>query len=331
MKRLQFRPVGFRTIKTALAALIVLSICDAAGRMDYVLALIGVYCAMERTIAESWRGCLTQFFGVLVGSALGFLLLLVVPSPPGWLMALGLVAVISVCNVLKIPYAAFLTSTIFVSICSGSSTATDILLRIRDVSIGLAAGLCVNLFIHPYSASTRVYACIRGLQKEALACVWQAALFGRYADLDACRELLFQMRMERKSIVRKLPLPALQARAARELAPLDGCIQLAERMTQEVEAICSMDTLGTPSEENRTRLVSLGCTGADEAVTAPSGAQEQTVLNYHLDCFLRAYDFLSQLLPPEPPRREKPPFLRRRGKRADEKTAADSEDGRAEA
>lgn len=311
MKRRPIRPVGFRTIKTALAALLVLTLCDLTGHMDYVLALIGVYCAMERTIAASWRGCLTQFFGVLVGSVLGFLLLLAVPSPAGWVMALGLVVVISVCNALKISYAAFLASTIFVSICAKSATAVDILYRVRDVSLGLAAGLCVNLFVHPYSAAPRVYARIRSLQRQALACVEQSALFGRSAGFGDCREAMLQLRMERSGL-EKLPLTALSGRAKREMAALDACIALAGRMAQEAEAICAMQTRGEVSAENRARLLARGCAAPENEMETAQDAQARTVLNYHLEEFLRAYDALGAQLPPERAREKKRfPFWRK--------------------
>ena len=46
--------IGYRTIKTVLASLVALLICSEFEKMDPVLVLLGVYCAMERTIADSW-------------------------------------------------------------------------------------------------------------------------------------------------------------------------------------------------------------------------------------------------------------------------------------
>ncbi len=297
MKRLHLQRIGYRTIKTVIASLVVLLICDQFAQMDPVLALMGVYCAMERTIADSWRGCLNQFFGVLVGSVLGFLLLQVVSAPPGWLLALCLVAVIYVCNLLHISYAVFLSSIIFISVCTGSSTAADIFSRIRDVSMGLAAGLIVNIFVHPYSNAARVYAQIRTLQRQTLACVEQAVLYGRYPDLTACREAALALAQEHDEAKKQLFLFSYRQNKE-QFALSDGCAQLAERMLQETEAICAMDMLCAPSEENRKRLQALGLHGPDER-RAEAQSQETLVLNYHLDCFLRAYDYLEQLLPPE--------------------------------
>ncbi len=68
------------------------------------------------------------------------------------------------------------------------------------------------------------------------------------------------------------------------------------RMAQEIEAICSMDALAAPSPENLQRLLELGLSAPDEP-RAQAQSAEAAVLNYHLDCFLRAYGFLEELLP----------------------------------
>lgn len=295
MKRLHLQRIGYRTIKTMLASLVVLLICDQFDKMDPVLALIGVYCAMERTIADSWTGCLSQFFGVLVGSALGFLLLLALPSPPGWLIALCLLVVIYVCNLLHMSYAVFLASFIFVSVCTGSSTAIDIFSRIRDVSLGLATGLIVNIFVHPNTNESRIYACIRALQQQTLLCAEQAVLYGRYPDLLPCRKAELALAREMEQAKKQMFLFSRKQYKARE-AMTNGCAQLAVRMAQEVEAISTMDTLAAPTPENLERLLALGLSCPDEP-RVQTDSTEAAVLNYHLDCYLRAYGFLEELMP----------------------------------
>lgn len=295
MKRLHMQRIGYRTIKTVLASLVALLICSQFEKMDPVLVLLGVYCAMERTIADSWLGCLSQFFGVLVGSALGFLLLLAIPAPPEWLIALCLVAVIYVCNLLHMSYAVFLSSLIFVSVCTGSATAADIFGRIRDVSLGLTTGLIVNIFVHPNSNEPRIYACIRALQQQTLLCAEQAVLYGRYPDMEPCRKARLALARELEQAKKQLFLFSRRQYEARE-AMTNGCAQLAMRMAQEIEAISSMDVLAVPSPENLQRLLALGLSAPDEP-RAQAQSAEAAALNYHLDCFLRAYGFLEELLP----------------------------------
>ena len=158
MKFWRLHRPGYRVLKTVIATTLTLLVCSRFSKMSPVLALMGAYCAMGRTIRESWTGCLNQMVGVLVGSVFGFLLLHVLPDPPALVIGLSLFAVIGLCNLLHVSYAVFLSSVIFISVCSGASQLPDILARVRDVSIGLAFGLAVNIFVHPYANERQVLA-----------------------------------------------------------------------------------------------------------------------------------------------------------------------------
>ena len=164
MKFWRLHRPGYRVLKTVIATTLTLLVCSRFSKMSPVLALMGAYCAMGRTIRESWTGCLNQMVGVLVGSVLGFLLLHVLPDPPALVIGLSLFAVIGLCNLLHVSYAVFLSSVIFISVCSGASQLPDILARVRDVSIGLAFGLAVNIFVHPYANERQVLALLEKLR-----------------------------------------------------------------------------------------------------------------------------------------------------------------------
>ena len=179
MKLWRLHRPGYRVLKTVIAATLTLLVCSRFSEMSPVLALMGAYCAMGRTIRESWTGCLNQMVGVLVGSVLGFLLLHVLPDPPALVIGLSLFAVIGLCNLLHVSYAVFLSSVIFISVCSGASQLPDILARVRDVSIGLAFGLAVNIFVHPYANERQVLALLEKLREESLRALREITSFGR--------------------------------------------------------------------------------------------------------------------------------------------------------
>ena len=172
MKLWRLHRPGYRVLKTVIAATLTLLVCSRFSEMSPVLALMGAYCAMGRTIRESWTGCLNQMVGVLVGSVLGFLLLHVLPDPPALVIGLSLFAVIGLCNLLHVSYAVFLSSVIFISVCSGASQLPDILARVRDVSIGLAFGLAVNIFVHPYANERQVLALLK-TRRNRRSLAWQ--------------------------------------------------------------------------------------------------------------------------------------------------------------
>ncbi|HCE62904.1 MAG TPA: hypothetical protein DEQ85_08045 [Clostridiales bacterium] len=172
MKFWRLHRPGYRVLKTVIAATLTLLVCSRFSEMSPVLALMGAYCAMGRTICESWTGCLNQMVGVLVGSVLGFLLLHVLLDPPALVIGLSLFFVIGLCNLLHMSYAVFLSSVIFISVCSGASQLPDILARVRDVSIGLAFGLAVNIFVHPYANERQVLALLK-TRRNRRSLAWQ--------------------------------------------------------------------------------------------------------------------------------------------------------------
>lgn len=296
MKHFRIHMPGYRVWKTVIAATLTLLVCSQFSEMSPVLALMGVYCAMGKTIKESWTGCLSQLVGVIVGSILGFLLLHLLPNPPWWLIGLSLLVVIGLCNLLHISYAVFLSSVIYISVCTGDSQLPDVLARIRDVSIGLAFGLAVNIVVHPYSNERKVLLLLEQLQRRTLQAAGEIVAFGRYPDLRACSALREKLEWELEQTRQQVFV--LRKRRYRDLLAWEGgCIQLAERMLQEVLAVCSMDSFGAVSEENIQWLVRLGAPDMKADAAASSGAEEDVVMNYHLSCFCRAYECLTELLP----------------------------------
>ena len=296
MKFWRLHRPGYRVLKTVIAATLTLLVCSRFSEMSPVLALMGAYCAMGRTIRESWTGCLNQMVGVLVGSVLGFLLLHVLTLVIG----LSLFVVIGLCNLLHVSYAVFLSSVIFISVCSGASQLPDILARVRDVSIGLAFGLAVNIFVHPYANERQVLALLEKLREESLRALREITS-GRYPELTACEKLRKKLDFELDQMRQQAALLKTR-RSRRSLAWQTGCAQLAGRMVQEVTALGMMDSFGRVSEENKKRLDTLD---SAQEISLPeislqvpaADSVQDTVMNYHIACYCQAYAYLTQLLP----------------------------------
>lgn len=301
MKFWRLHRPGYRVLKTVIATTLTLLVCSRFSKMSPVLALMGAYCAMGRTIRESWTGCLNQMVGVLVGSVFGFLLLHVLPDPPALVIGLSLFVVIGLCNLLHVSYAVFLSSVIFISVCSGASQLPDILARVRDVSIGLAFGLAVNIFVHPYANERQVLALLEKLREESLRALREITSFGRYPDLSACAHLREKLDFELDQMRQQAALLKTR-RSRRSLAWQTGCAQLAGRMVQEVTALGMMDSFGRVSEENKKRLDTLDSAQEislpENSLQVPAADSVQdTVMNYHIACYCQAYAYLTQLLP----------------------------------
>ena len=86
----------------------------------------------------------------------------------------------------------------------------------------------------------------------------------------------------------------------RDLCFLRSLFQLADRMEQELSALCTLDLPGIPDADNRRRLEELGLTLPD--FTGRKSTEEiDFVCNYHLKTALQAREYLLELLelPPE--------------------------------
>ena len=99
--------IGLRTIKSAIAAFIAMSIVDIYGTSvgKYMFAVMGAMQVTQKTIKQSLDACLTQAVGVTYGAIIG-LLLLNSPLPPLIGAALGIVVLVttSFSSTFKIPY-----------------------------------------------------------------------------------------------------------------------------------------------------------------------------------------------------------------------------------
>ena len=190
---------------------------------------------------------------------------------------------------------------IFISVCSGASQLPDILARVRDVSIGLAFGMAVNIFVHPYANERRVLALLEKLREESLRALREITSFGRYPELTACEKLREKLEFELDQMRQQAALLKTR-RSRRSLAWQTGCAQLAGRMVQEVTALGMMDSFGRVSEENKKRLDTLD---SAQEISLPeislqvpaADSVQDTVMNYHIACYCQAYAYLTQLLP----------------------------------
>ena len=191
------------------------------------------------------------------------------------MIGLSLFAVIGLCNLLHVSYAVFLSSVIFISVCSGASQLPDILARARCVD-GLAFGLAVNIFVHPYANERQVLALLEKLREESLRALREITSFGRYPDLSACAHCARSWILSWTRCASRLALLKTR-RSRRSLAWQTGCAQLAGRMVQEVTALGMMDSFGRVSEENKKTIGYPGfCAGdifAGKLFAGPSGGQ----------------------------------------------------------
>ena len=288
-------PFGLRTVKTALsvtlAVFLVRFITNEPDGMFY--AALGGMVAMDTTLSRSVRQGLTQFLGVCFGTLVAYAALSFFPTMPAWIVGLGILLLILLCNGLKFSYTISLSCIVFLSACiyTTDDLLRDAAHRISYTAIGLAIALAINVTVRPYNNKNRICTLLRRLQTMVPPALESIVICERFPDVQPMVELLRQIDNElalyhsQHWFHRKHDAEAL----------LQGCGQLAERMVQELEAICGMDTLGDLASDNAQSLQSLGIkipTLAPRKCTR----RDTIVMNYHLETLLTAYAYLDTLL-----------------------------------
>ena len=292
--------IGLRIFKTALAVTVALLVAQAFHSYSPIFAGLGAVVAMARTFRESLQAAKTQWVGVIFGGAVGALLLLLDPAPSPLLTGAGVLAVLCLCSLVKAYYAMSLAAIIVLSVCvsTGGNPILSLGYRLIDTSIGLAAGLAVNMLIKPYNNRGRVMALFQSFLDRLPSCLDECVLQDLYPDLTPLetdlRTLDVELELYRRQHFRR------RAAHERDAVFLRGMFQLADRIHQEMNALCCMDCIGVPSPEHCHRLEELGLTVPD--FTGRCRSEEvDVVTNYHLQKILEARDHLAALLllPPE--------------------------------
>lgn len=293
--------IGLRMFKTALAVTIALAIARLFNSYSPIFAGLGAVVAMARTLRESLDAAKTQFVGVILGGIVGVLLLLIDPTPSVLLIGIGVLVSLCLCGIFKLYYAVSLTAIIVLSVCvstGGDGPIVALGFRLIDTSIGLVVALAVNMLIKPYNNRHRVTALLRKLADAVPGCLEERFVKDLMPDLTPMvtnlRALDVELDIFRRQHFRR------RAAHDRDLCFLRGLQQLADRMVQELTALCTLDLTGIPDADNRKQLEALGLTLPDLS-DRKSTEEIDFVCNYHLKTALQAREYLLELLklPPE--------------------------------
>ena len=293
MKHLRF---GFRTFKTALAVTVAVLVARLfSDDIDAVFyAGMGAMVAMDTTLGKSLRQGLTQFLSVTFGTLMGYLALNLFPTVPAWFYGLGILLIILLCNGLKFPFTITLSGIIFLSACSypTESLWADAIKRISCTGLGLLLALVINVSLRPYNNQRRLRAQLRRLQREIPKALEQMVILEQFPDVQP---FVAQLRQLDTEMAVYHSQRFFHRRARHNEALYQGCCQLCQRMVQELEVICGMDSMGDLASDNLHRMENLGLR-IPQLPPRKCTRQDTIVMNYHIDKLLTAYDYLEELL-----------------------------------
>jgi len=294
MPRPRFR-LGLRTIKTTLAVIISLFIASMFGELSIFPALASI-AVMSRTFDEGLQECRNQAVGIFVGGVFGCVTATAFPNPPIWGIGLGILLIMIACSSFHVVFSCSLSCAIFIVACmtEESLVIPNTLIRLFHTAIGLAVGLLVNYLIVPYNNSKKIYELMQELLEELPAYLDQVIFQQLYPDLTAMDTRIERLHYEMTIYHHQRFLRKKRHRD--EYTYMCGCVQLAERIHQELTLLCKMDQTGIPDDDI---LFQLRCLNLELPNNFDSGnctETETTVTNYHLHKLLEARSFLQQML-----------------------------------
>lgn len=290
-------PVGMRTIKTALAVILALSVVEQYGASPskVVFATIGAISAVAPTFTASLLACLTQICGVTIGVLLA-LLMMVLNVPDMVAVGIGIIVILTSYQYFHLKLVPVLPCLVLVNICLNPEVEAFAYStgRIWDTAIGLTIGLLVNTLIFPYDNSRTIRQTMIGLDQDLILFLEDMfdgdtrlpeteALEGKIDALESQLVLFSEQRLLRRK------------RQKRVLQQLRSCEDTAQELLVELETLRNMEHLGCLNEENREALRALGAQVKQVCQVSPH-TTEDTVVNYHVARVLKLRQELKENL-----------------------------------
>lgn len=296
-KKLRFH-IGLRTVKTAVAVLIAMVLVEAYGTSDskLIFAMLGAMTAMRPTFRESLYASLAQFVGVLLGAILGIALLWL-PVPELVQAGIGIVLVITLYNMLHVPFAPDLPCLIVVLLCvtPDIQPVTYAVGRFWDTFIGLVVGMLINVLVFPYDNRRRIRDTVQSLDREVI--IFLEELFDgdeHLPDADAMEEKIDYLEAQLKILTNQRFVFRMRNRKV-DLEVYRQCEKKARELAAQMEVLYQMGRSGALTEENRERLEACGADIRDPRQTEAAEPMD-IVTNYHVGQILTLREQLLQIL-----------------------------------
>lgn len=281
-------PVGLRTLKTAAAVILSMTVVIAYGATASRLtfAMLGAMTAMEPTFRESVEACLSQIIGMVFGFLAGFLLLQL-PLSPVIVAGLSIIFVITTYNLLHIRFSPTLPCLFIVTLCTTPDIQpfTYAVGRFWDTAIGLGIGMAINTLIFPYDNRRRIRSIVQSLDKELI--LFLENIFDGddiLPDTEKMVSMTEDMARQLSIFAKQWQLLHLRRRRS-EYESLVVCGEKARLLIAQMEVLCQMELPGRLSEENRSRLEECGADIRDKR-TIDITNDADIITNYHVSQLL---------------------------------------------
>jgi uncharacterized membrane protein YgaE (UPF0421/DUF939 family) len=140
-----------RNIKTALAVFICILIANIFSLESPFYTAIAAIVTMQNSVKGSFKAGKNRILGTFIGAIIGYLCAIIAPGNT-ILCALGIVAVIYICNLFKWNEAAAMGGIVFCAIMLNLGSKSPLFYsfnRLLDTLVGIIVALTINYFIAP--------------------------------------------------------------------------------------------------------------------------------------------------------------------------------------
>ncbi|WMM25265.1 aromatic acid exporter family protein [Tissierella sp. MB52-C2] len=150
--------IGMRTIKTVIAVLLTLGISHILKLKSPLLASIAAIMTMESSISESFATGINRMYGTILGGVVALIMSYILPIN-FFFIGIGLIIIITICNIFKWEKAVRMAMIVFLSIAlnyEGQARFYYAVFRTLDTLIGVVIGTAINYFIRPPNGEEKI-------------------------------------------------------------------------------------------------------------------------------------------------------------------------------
>jgi uncharacterized membrane protein YgaE (UPF0421/DUF939 family) len=150
--------IGMRTIKTVIAVLLTLGISGILKLSSPLMASIAAIMTMESSISESFTTGKNRMYGTILGGVIALIMSYIVPIN-FFFLGIGLIILITICNIFKWEKAVRMSMIVFLSIAlnyEGEARFDYAVFRTLDTLIGVVIGTAINYFIRPPNVEEKI-------------------------------------------------------------------------------------------------------------------------------------------------------------------------------
>ena len=150
--------IGMRTVKTVIAVLLTLGVSEIFKLSSPLLASIAAIMTIESSIAESFTTGKNRIYGTILGGIIALIMSYIVPLN-FFFIGIGLIILITICNMFKWSKAVRMAMIVFLSIAlnyEGIARFNYAFDRTLDTLVGVIIGAAINYFIRPPDTEEKI-------------------------------------------------------------------------------------------------------------------------------------------------------------------------------